>query len=60
MKRREFVMLVGGAVAGWPHAAHPRDRLPSVAPLRGSPESDPETRARVACAHRMIATSYSD
>jgi putative ABC transport system substrate-binding protein len=47
MKRREFIMLLGGAVAAWPVVANAQERVRHIGVLMHSPASDREAQARV-------------
>ena len=47
MRRREFVMLLGGAAAAWPFAAQGSQQTRRVSVLVGVDEKDPEAQRRV-------------
>ena len=56
MRRREFITLLGGAAAGWPHAAHaqPVDRVRQIGVLQGLAPTDPEYLRRVGAFRRSL------
>jgi putative ABC transport system substrate-binding protein len=57
MKRREFITLLGGAVAAWPLAARAQlgDRVPRIGVLMGLDENDPVYRARLSAFTQGLA-----
>src|SRR5215469_8569094 len=63
MRRREFIALVGGAVAAWPLAARAQqtDRMRKIGVLMGWPESDPEAQSeRAAFVHELQKLGWVD
>jgi putative ABC transport system substrate-binding protein len=61
MRRRDFITLLGGAMAAWPLAARAQqqERARRVAVVVGISENDPETRARLAALrHGLMAAGW--
>jgi putative ABC transport system substrate-binding protein len=57
MQRREFITILGGSVAAWPHAAlaQQADRMRRIGVLFGSAADDPESQARIAAFSQELA-----
>src|SRR6202521_4973319 len=57
MRRREFIMGLGGAAIAWPRAAHAQqaDRMRRIGVLTGFGENDPEGKAYLAGFTRELA-----
>jgi len=56
MKRRELILLLGGAAAAWPVAARAQqgERMRRIGVLVGTVETDPESQARIAAFNRGL------
>ena len=48
MKRREFVMLLGGGAVAWPLAVRAQEHVRRIGVLMNTPSDEPEAQARVA------------
>ncbi len=46
MQRREFIGLIGGAIAGWPLVTHAQERMRRIGMLSNLSENDPEVKRR--------------
>src|SRR6266851_8561807 len=57
MRRREFITILGGSVAAWPHAALAQQavRMRRIGVLFGSAADDPEFQARIAAFAQELA-----
>jgi putative tryptophan/tyrosine transport system substrate-binding protein len=47
VKRREFVRLLGGAIATWPFTARAQERMRRVGVLMNTTSDEPDSQARV-------------
>src|SRR5436309_15758792 len=63
MRRREFIMLLGGATAAWPLAcrAQQPERMRRIGVLTGTAADDPEAQARYAAfVHGLAQLGWTD
>src|SRR5215469_11777541 len=63
MRRREFIKLLGGAVAGWPFVvrAQQTERMRRIGVLMGWPESDQEAQSeRAAFVNELQKLGWAD
>ena len=55
MRRRDFISLLGGAITGWPLAAHAQgERVRRIGMLQGLAADDPRAQAFVAAFHKGL------